>query len=253
MAKYYICNDISFLSGMNRCNNPSSGSYKKMSEANSFIKLHPEYSYYKVRRTTKKGNDYVICTRMKFVGNDCNIVDSITKAKSFDSVEDAYRFFDNNHSVWDKDVCFVIDEKFVKKNRPGLIREKCDDITATDVYRCGEKVDTSERILIPSDVKDELYKKSGGVCAICGKAISKYNYTIDHVMPLSRGGTNTPENLRVVHKDCNRFKGSFTDKELVKNSANVICNGVHQAPTSGVIAQIFRASVRGIINRAGGL
>lgn len=48
----------------------------------------------------------------------------------------------------------------------------------------------------------------GTKCAYCGKLLSTYTVTIDHVVPLSRGGTNDPENLRWCCKKCNTAKGS---------------------------------------------
>lgn len=45
----------------------------------------------------------------------------------------------------------------------------------------------------------------GGVCAYCG---SSRTVTADHVVPISRGGTNFPANIRPACKSCNSSKGS---------------------------------------------
>lgn len=44
----------------------------------------------------------------------------------------------------------------------------------------------------------------GGRCYMCGVAAT----TIDHVIPLSKGGTNWPANLRPACKPCNSAKGT---------------------------------------------
>jgi 5-methylcytosine-specific restriction endonuclease McrA len=49
----------------------------------------------------------------------------------------------------------------------------------------------------------ERAKVYGEVCAYCG---GKYE-TIDHVIPLARGGSNWPANLRPACKRCNSSKG----------------------------------------------
>jgi len=50
----------------------------------------------------------------------------------------------------------------------------------------------------------------GGCCAYCGAVAD----TVDHVVPLERGGTNWPANLRPACRSCNSSKG---DKHLGKN------------------------------------
>ena len=53
-------------------------------------------------------------------------------------------------------------------------------------------------------------------CYLCGKLIEKEkDLSLDHQMPLSRGGQNTPENWRPSHKQCNSDKGSLTYEEWI--------------------------------------
>lgn len=47
-----------------------------------------------------------------------------------------------------------------------------------------------------------------GVCAYCGKRVSPAELTMDHVVPISRGGKSTKGNVRPVCKDCNTAKKS---------------------------------------------
>jgi 5-methylcytosine-specific restriction endonuclease McrA len=64
---------------------------------------------------------------------------------------------------------------------------------------------------------NEIYQKSSGYCAICGKKLSLINYgkpkrkapwEVDHSNPLSKGGTKYFRNLRAVCISCNRKKGT---------------------------------------------
>lgn len=43
-------------------------------------------------------------------------------------------------------------------------------------------------------------------CAICGKWLGP-RYEMDHIIPVSRGGSGDPSNLQWVHPACNRSKG----------------------------------------------
>lgn len=62
----------------------------------------------------------------------------------------------------------------------------------------------------PWSVKEPLFIETGGVCAHCGAPLDRYtNLTVDHVIPLGRGGTNAPENLTVLCDVCNTEKSDM--------------------------------------------
>jgi 5-methylcytosine-specific restriction endonuclease McrA len=50
----------------------------------------------------------------------------------------------------------------------------------------------------------DLIKSVSGRCAICG---STKNPTIDHIVPISKGGTDGVDNLQVLCGSCNSRKG----------------------------------------------
>lgn len=45
-------------------------------------------------------------------------------------------------------------------------------------------------------------------CGICGKKVSPQEMSIDHIIPLSAGGTHAAINLQVAHKRCNSRRGA---------------------------------------------
>ena len=51
-------------------------------------------------------------------------------------------------------------------------------------------------------------KTSTGTCWYCGQKVGFKNLTMDHVIPLSRGGRSTKDNLVPCCKDCNIKKKS---------------------------------------------
>ena len=51
-------------------------------------------------------------------------------------------------------------------------------------------------------------------CAICGKNMPQSDRTIDHVIPLSKGGTGDIWNLSIVHRMCNILKAAKVPDEL---------------------------------------
>ena len=69
-----------------------------------------------------------------------------------------------------------------------------------DINRTGLLLSKKERIEI-------LVKVYGNYCYICKKPFgSKDKRTIDHWIPLSRGGSWGIDNLRLAHKQCNTWK-----------------------------------------------
>jgi 5-methylcytosine-specific restriction endonuclease McrA len=49
-------------------------------------------------------------------------------------------------------------------------------------------------------------KCAQGVCFYCGRRVGSSNLTMDHVVPLVRGGRSTKNNLAPVCKECNNRK-----------------------------------------------
>lgn len=54
----------------------------------------------------------------------------------------------------------------------------------------------------------KIYDNHKGICYLCDKPVSFEEYTIEHVIPKSKGGTNKYVNLRPAHFDCNQKKGN---------------------------------------------
>lgn len=56
---------------------------------------------------------------------------------------------------------------------------------------------------IPGNVKRYVWKRDGGKCVQCGNN-QKLEY--DHIIPLSKGGSNTERNIQLLCEKCNREK-----------------------------------------------
>jgi 5-methylcytosine-specific restriction endonuclease McrA len=60
-----------------------------------------------------------------------------------------------------------------------------------------------------------LLEASNGICFYCPADISGGKHTIDHFIPLSRGGSNWPSNIRMACVNCNSMKGDMLPKEFL--------------------------------------
>lgn len=52
-------------------------------------------------------------------------------------------------------------------------------------------------------------------CALSGVELSTENSTLDHMIPMSRGGLHSIENVEWIHAVLNRMKGEMTKEEFV--------------------------------------
>lgn len=59
-------------------------------------------------------------------------------------------------------------------------------------------------------------KKSSGVCHYCGRKFPPSTLTMDHVVPLARGGRSVKENLVPCCKECNNKKKNMLTVEWVE-------------------------------------
>lgn len=90
--------------------------------------------------------------------------------------------------------------------------------------------------------RNQVYNNNNGICPICGKPVSKNNFTVDHWQPLAKGGTNAMNNLKPAHKRCNHHKGDMTIDEYCESLLDVV---QYQARRDEQIAKIMiRSSVR---------
>jgi 5-methylcytosine-specific restriction endonuclease McrA len=58
-----------------------------------------------------------------------------------------------------------------------------------------------------------LRRVQKGVCAYCGKSFAPRELTMDHVVPLARGGRSVRGNVAPACKECNNRKKYLTPAE----------------------------------------
>src|ERR1700675_556402 len=76
---------------------------------------------------------------------------------------------------------------------------------------------TSKAIQVPSVIRllsrKNILLRDRNTCQFCGAAFPASELTLDHVMPRSRGGRSSWENLVACCYDCNNRKGDRTPEE----------------------------------------
>ena len=60
-----------------------------------------------------------------------------------------------------------------------------------------------------------MYIKSERHCAICGEFVLYTEFTVDHIIPLAKSGSNDISNLQCTCGVCNRLKQDILPQDLM--------------------------------------
>lgn len=69
-------------------------------------------------------------------------------------------------------------------------------------------IDPRRRERMDQQVRAAVIERDGYVCGICSGDVEPADVHLDHVIPYSRGGPTTVDNLRVTHSRCNLKRGA---------------------------------------------
>lgn len=74
-----------------------------------------------------------------------------------------------------------------------------------------------QRALVTPKIRFEVLKRDNFTCQYCGAHGEGVVLEVDHIIPISKGGTSDMGNLSTACFDCNRGKGSdlVTDKQAM--------------------------------------
>ena len=92
-----------------------------------------------------------------------------------------------------------------------------------------------EKLMQTKPSRTMIYKRDGHKCQYCG---STRELTIDHIIPRSRGGEDTWENLVVACMPCNMRKGN----KLLEDT-NMILQTIPKKPFNKMLFSLYRANV----------
>lgn len=62
--------------------------------------------------------------------------------------------------------------------------------------------------------RTNIFIRDKGKCQYCDKRLNKSRFTVDHVIPRSKGGKSSWENLVCACSKCNTYKGDKSLKEM---------------------------------------
>jgi 5-methylcytosine-specific restriction endonuclease McrA len=63
--------------------------------------------------------------------------------------------------------------------------------------------------------RKKLLRMHKGKCGICGERVNPRRFTLDHIIPLSKGGTHEYANVQPAHRECNQLKDDKMPGQVV--------------------------------------
>jgi hypothetical protein len=78
----------------------------------------------------------------------------------------------------------------------------------------------AKRKSISKRVRFAVFSRDGFACRYCGATSEKAQLVLDHVEPVSRGGSNEPENLVTACEPCNAGKADKSVKSAAVNESH---------------------------------
>ncbi|MBX7223191.1 MAG: HNH endonuclease [Blastocatellia bacterium] len=81
------------------------------------------------------------------------------------------------------------------------------------VIRLRQYIDVRKRRYAAGGLRFKIFLRDRNRCQYCGLRGTASEFTLDHILPKSRGGQSTPENLCTACIPCNQRKGDRTPDE----------------------------------------
>ena len=111
---------------------------------------------------------------------------------------------------------------YITMTDTGKAKKTTDIMQAKRLINGDDSIKKKKRKTYSSDVKRILYIHANGICAICGKPLQLQEISLDHYIPLSRGGADDIENLEITHESCNRIKSNLLPEELTSELMDIL-------------------------------
>ena len=117
--------------------------------------------------------------------------------------------------LWTSGKCRVCGELFVSSHTDVTCSEACRDEWRAEGRRRGKQVRRARKVkaFVAPVYPSKIYARDGYMCWLCGGQLDMVEKvphplapTIDHVIPLARGGWHEPGNIKAAHFLCNAKK-----------------------------------------------
>jgi hypothetical protein len=129
-------------------------------------------------------------------------------------------FYHENDAYTSEDVKLILWEREQKKTRK-LERLRKEMLSQ-------HALEEARREQIPEDVRIFVWNRDGGKCVECG---SPERLEFDHIIPVSKGGSNTARNIQLLCEACNREKADHMGFTVRSGTATELRDVIGRPPS----------------------
>ena len=158
---------------------------------------------YTIKRPTSKGPDLYV----SYEEADYNILHEQQQKSAVKIYYDKYKklhwWMFQDEFYWENEGLDALEVKALLLGKKGKKQERINrainSLNSTD----RKTKPKNNRNHIPDRVKREVWRRDQGRCVKCG---SQKRLEYDHIIPVSKGGSNTERNIQLLCENCNRSK-----------------------------------------------
>jgi|TARA_B100001059_G_scaffold162678_1_gene162194 hypothetical protein len=163
------------------------------------------YDYFMLTKLLEDKNIVIKDRKLFYQWYKGFVIKNIQSKKTYDIDDDVYTF-----------------DRMLRKNNANIIQYRM-NMYVNDIYANLLNTDVINEYTPRSDsyqkYRYELWAKQNGFDAVSGESISLHEildekYHVDHIVPLSKQGSNDISNLRLVSREFNLKKSNKLDEEL---------------------------------------
>lgn len=100
--------------------------------------------------------------------------------------------------------------------------EMANDLAVSILNRCSKKLKGFESRRFTAKERRDIYIRDKGTCGICGRFVPPDSFTVDHIVPISKGGTYDYSNLQCCCRKCNQLKDDALQDDFFQVMLSVV-------------------------------
>ncbi|MCF2642228.1 HNH endonuclease [Roseburia hominis] len=159
----------------------------------------------------------------------------ICQALQFNSINEAIKYMNkapaktDGYYVYDTHTKHVLWKRLTEEEQTAM--QELKERKANINRRNDGKI---KRRTYSPDVKKLIYIKSDGRCALCGRKILLEDATLDHIVPLAKGGIDSVENLQLCCHADNIFKGAIKPEDFMERITEIFMYQMEKKSNNGL-------------------